>query len=267
MKKIIKIIKGTPLLVLLFFTVSPSLTLDAAGTKQMYYEIRAYHVKSSAQAERIDTYLRDAYLPALHKAGITGAGVFKPVSSDTAFGKVIFVFIPYLNLKQYEKVTSLVEKNKDYLKNGKEFLDAPFNDPPFTRYESILLKAFENMPSFAPPSYTNPAGERIYELRIYDSATEIKAAKKREMFNRGGEIDLFKSLGFNAMFFGEVLMGSRKPNLMYMITFQDMATHDQKWASFRNSEGWKKMSGLKEYENTVSGITSYLLSPTSYSDY
>ncbi|OFY66603.1 MAG: hypothetical protein A2V64_13480 [Bacteroidetes bacterium RBG_13_43_22] len=86
------------------------------------------------------------------------------------------------------------------------------------------------------------------------------------MFNKG-EITLFQSLGFNAVFYGEVMMGCRKPDLMYMITFQDMATHDEKWQTFRNSEEWKKMSGLKEYENTVSRISRYLLSPTSYSDF
>lgn len=253
---------------LIMFLISGTFSdLSAAGPKQMYYEIRAYHVKSSAQSERVDSYLRDAYIPALREAGVTSVGVFKPVSADTAFGKVIIVFIPYANLKQYEKVSALVEKNRDYEKSGKEFLDAPVSDPPFTRYESILLKAFEDMPVFAAPVFTNPPGERVYELRIYESATDEKAAKKREMFNKGGEIALFKNLGFNPVFFGEVLMGGRMPKLIYMIAFQDMAAHDAKWQEFRVSEEWKKMSGLKEYENTVSKITNYLLSPTSYSDF
>ena len=264
--KRLDLIKSSITCLIIFLLSVPIADLSAAGAKQMYYEIRAYHVKSSAQSERVDSYLRDAYLPALHKAGIASVGVFKPVASDTSFGKVIIVFIPYASLKQYEKVTAMVESNRDYQKNGIAFIDAPFNDPPFTRYETFLLKAFEGMPAFAPPVYTNPAGERVYELRNYESATEAKAVKKIEMFNKG-EIALFKSLGFNPVFFGEVLMGSRMPDLIYMITFQDMATHDAKWQEFRNSEEWKKMSGLKEYENTVSRITRYLLSPTSYSDF
>jgi hypothetical protein len=251
---------------IIFFSAAPSPLLNAAGAKQMYYEIRAYHVKNSNQSERVDSYLRDAYLPALHSAGIPKVGVFKPIASDTSFGKVIIVLIPYNDLDQYQKVFSLVEEDKDYLMNGTEFLAAPVSDPPFERYESILLKAFENMPVFAPPAYSNSVGDRIYELRSYESATEEKAAKKIEMFNKG-EITLFQSLGFNPVFFGQVLMGNRKPNLMYMITFRDMATHDEKWQEFRDSEGWKNMSGLKEYENTVSHISMYLLCPTSYSDF
>jgi len=245
----------------------PVNNLNAASAKQMYYEIKIYHVDNSVQAERVDSYLKDAYLPALHKAGITSVGVFKPVADDTTFGSLIYVFIPYKTISQYLKLPIQLEKDRDYQKAGREFLDAPYDDPPFARYESILLKAFINMPGFMPPVYTNPAGERIYELRSYESATEEKAAKKIEMFNKGGEIALFQKLGFNPVFFGEVLLGSHKPNLMYMTSFQDMKTHDEKWVLFRNDPEWEKMSGLEEYKNTVSKADVYLLHPTSYSDF
>lgn len=267
MKTFTTLMKGLNIVLILCVLSATVTNVNAAPSKQMYYEIKVYHVKNSAQAERVDSYLRDAYLPALHKAGILSVGVFKPVASDTAFGKVIFVFIPYKTFDQYLKAAASVDNNKDYQENGKAFLDAPYNDPPFTRYESILLKAFYEMPVFAPPVYTNPTGERIYELRSYESATEAKAAKKIEMFNKGGEVALFKKLGFNPMFFGEVLMGSDKPNLMYMTTFRDMQTHDAKWMTFRNDPEWKRISGLEEYKNTVSKANIYLLNPTSYSDF
>ena len=266
MKKIFRLIKGVPLLVLIGVFTVPSTSLNAAGPNQMYYEIRAYHVNNNAQSDRVDSYLREAYMPALHKAGVSGVGVFKPIASDTSFGKVIIVFIPYNTLDQYQKVSLQVAADNDYQVKGAEFLGAPVTDPPFTRYESILLKAFEGMPVFAPPSYNNSTGDRVYELRDYESATDTKADKKIEMFNKG-EIALFQNLGFSPLFFGQVLMGNHKPNLMYMITFRDMAAHDEKWQAFRDSDEWKKMSGLKEYENTVSRISRYLLSPTAYSDF
>ena len=267
MKHFTTLMRGLLIILIMSLLSAPVINLGAAPAKQMYYEIKIYRVKNSAQAERIDSYLKDAYLPALHRAGITSVGVFKPVESDTAFGKIIYVFIPYKTVAQYLKLPALLEKNKEYQKSSREFLDAPYNDPPFARYESILLKAFMNMPVFMPPAYTNPAGERIYELRSYESATEAKAAKKIEMFNRGGEIALFQKLGFNPVYFAEVLMGSHKPNLMYMTTFRDMKTHDEKWVLFRNDPEWAKMSGLEEYKNTVSKANVYLLHPTSYSDF
>ena len=123
------------------------------------------------------------------------------------------------------------------------------------------------MPEMAVPKYTTSVTERIYELRSYESATEAKAAKKIDMFNAGGEIALFSRLKFNAVFYGEVLAGSHKPNLMYMTTFSDMNSHDTHWNDFKNAPEWKEMSGKEEYANTVSKISSYLLHPADYSDF
>ena len=55
----------------------------AHGQKDIY-EIRVYKLKSSDQITATDNYLKDAYLPAMHRLGIKQIGVFKPVSNDTA---------------------------------------------------------------------------------------------------------------------------------------------------------------------------------------
>ncbi|MCX6254159.1 MAG: NIPSNAP family protein [Bacteroidia bacterium] len=253
-------------LVLLFVTASFK-GFGAVPAKQEYYEIKIYRVSQKAQEDRVDAYLKDVYLPALHRAGIPTVGVFKPIESDTTYGKLIYVFIPFKTVDQFMELPGLLEKDKVYTEAGKSFLDAAFNDPPFKRYESILLKAYINMPQFAAPKFATPTSERIYEIRSYESATEAKAVKKREMFNQGGEIALFESLKFDAVFYAEVLVGSHMPNLMYMITFSDMKSHDEHWKAFVGSEGWKKLSGMDEYKNTVSNLSSYLLHPTSYSDF
>jgi hypothetical protein len=236
--------------------------------KQQYYEIRIYQIADKSQEGMVDAFLKDAYIPALHRAGISKAGVFKPVETDTAsYGKLVYVFIPFRTLEEYSELPGILEKDKTYMAAGKSFIDAPFDKPPFKRYQSILLKAFINMPQFAVPVYTTPPMERIYELRSYESPTEAKAAKKIEMFNLGGEIALFEKLKFNAVFYGEALAGDQKPNLMYMTTFSDMKSHDEHWNAFREAPEWKKLSGLEEYKNTVSLNHTHLLHPTSYSDF
>ena len=63
--------------------------------KQEYYEIRIYHVWGG-QEGKVDAFLKDAYLPALHRAGISKAGVFKPVETDMESGKLIFLSAPYM---------------------------------------------------------------------------------------------------------------------------------------------------------------------------
>jgi hypothetical protein len=251
---------------LLFICIALN-SFGASKAKQMYYEIKVYRIGAPTQEARIDAYLKDAYIPAMHRLGISKIGVFKPIETDTASGRLVYVFIPMKTIDQYLELEQKLNNDLVYQKAGKDFLDAPFNDPPFKRYESILLRAFPDMPEFRVPMYTTPPADRIYELRSYESATEAKAAKKIQMFNEGGEIALFESIGANAVFYGQVLLGSLKPRLMYMTTYADMKSHDDHWKAFRDSEGWKKLSGMDEYKNTVSKANPYLLHPTAYSDF
>jgi len=253
--------------VLLLFVSAVYNCFGAGPSKQQYYEIKIYRVSDKTQEEKVDAYLKDAYLPALHRAGIPVVGVFKPVETDTTSGKLIYVFIPYQTVDQFVKLAERLTKDKVFSDAGKSFIDAPYDNPPFNRYESILLKAFIDMPQFMAPEYATAPADRIYELRSYESSTEAKAAKKIEMFNSGGEIGLFQKLSFNAVFYAEVLAGSHRPNLMYMTSFSDKKSHDDHWKSFTSSDEWKKLSGMDEYKNTVSKANVYLLHPTSYSDF
>jgi hypothetical protein len=245
----------------------PVFVSGKAPSRQMFYEIRIYRINLPLQAGTTEKYLKEAFIPAMHRAGINTIGVFKPVEADTAYGKLIYVFVPFKTIDQYSKMTETLDNDKVYQESGKEFLDAPFNNPPFARYESILLKAFAVMPQFRIPSYTTKPSERIYELRSYESATEAKAAKKITMFNDGGEIGIFEKVGSNAVFYGQVLFGSLKPRLMYMTTYADMKSHDEHWNAFRNDTDWVTLKAQKEYQNVTSKTNPYLLHPTDYSDF
>ena len=265
MKKSIFIYRIVPAL---FLFISVATTGFGAGPeKQQYYEVKIYHIADKTQEGKVDAYLKEAFLPALHRAGIPIVGVFKPVEADTAFGKLIYVLIPFKTVDQFMQLPGQLLNDKVLADVGKSFTDAPFNEPPYNRYESIFLKAFINFPQFVAPKFSSSPSERIYELRSYESATDAKAVKKIEMFNKGGEIDLFKKLNFNPVFYAEVLLGSHMPNLMYMTTFSDMKSHDEHWSAFGKTDEWKKLSGMDEYKNTVSKANPYLLHPTSYSDF
>ena len=75
--------------------------------------------------------------------------------------------------------------------------------------------------------HTTPPAERIYELRSYQGATEKYYRRKVEMFNEGGEVNIFKRLEFNPVFFGEVISGPAMPNLMYMTSFANEASQKE----------------------------------------
>ena len=244
-----------------------SLSTVMAAPKQMYYEIKIYRIGKPGQEAKIDAYLKDAFIPALHRAGISKVGVFKPIEKDTAFGKLVYVFIPYKNLGQYETLSDKLNKDQAYQQAGQAFLDAPYNDPAYIRHEDILAKAFSHMPEFKTFAYSTPVSERIYEYRSYESATDAKALKKIHMFNEGGEMAIFEKIGSKAVFYAQVIFGSQKPRLIYMTTYSDMKSHDEHWNAFRNAPEWKALSGKEEYKNSTSKTRAFLLHPTDYSDF
>lgn len=239
----------------------------AKPAKKDFYQIKVYHLKSNEQVAAVDRYLKDAYLPALHKAGINKVGVFKPVGNDTAQLKKIYVLIPFRSIKQWQKLPEQLDMDGSYQSAGNDFIHAPADKKPFERIESILLEAFQMHPRYEMPGLKS-FDRRVYELRSYESPTEHLHKIKVKMFNEGGEMDLFKRLGFNAVFYGKVLSGAKMPNLMYITTFENINDRDAHWKAFGSSPEWKTMSALPEYENkvSVSRIDIVLMHPTDYSD-
>jgi hypothetical protein len=237
-----------------------------AAPKQEFYELRIYTFKSPEQLQRTEAYLEKALLPALHRQGNSRVGVFRPVETDSTFGKKLYVLIPHKTLAAFDKQERLLAKDKTYLESGKDYLDAIYSNAPYLRIQTILLKAFVGMPIAAKPDLKTPVSERVYELRSYEGHTEKIYRNKVDMFNAGDEVGLFKRLGFNAVFYGEGLSGGRMPNLMYMTTFENKASRDAHWKTFVDDEQWKTLSAMPEYKNNVSKIEIFFLRPTTYSD-
>ncbi|GAB3177851.1 NIPSNAP family protein [Telluribacter humicola] len=243
-----------------------SAPVSASAPKREFFEIRIYHVTGKAQEERMENYLKNAYLPAMHRAGIKTVGVFKPVESDTTFGKRIYVLTPLKSLDQLAKLPQTLDKDKEYQTAGKDYIDSEFKDPAYARYETIILQAFSGMPQLQKPALNSPRSERVYELRSYESPSEKRYLNKVKMFNTGGEIGIFNKLGFNAVFYGEVLSGRRMPNLMYMTTFANKASRDEHWKAFSNDPDWGKLKDVAEYKDNMNKLEMFFMRPTEYSD-
>lgn len=239
--------------------------LFSQSKKTPFYEIKVYHFENAGQEALIDGYLKNALLPAMNRKGIKNVGVFKPVNNSSIEDKRIYVLVPFKSSKQFAELPEQLERDAMHNSDGKSYLDVEYNKAPYKRMESVFIKAFSNMPDMGVPALKNELPKRVYELRSYEGPTEKMYAKKVEMFNKGGEISLFKRLGFNAVFYGSVISGSRMPNLMYMTTFEDMASRDEHWNSFKVDEEWKKLSAMDYYKNTVSKSDIILLNPTNYS--
>ncbi|HEY2348755.1 MAG TPA: NIPSNAP family protein [Puia sp.] len=231
------------------------------------YELLVYKLKTAGQVTATDNYLKDAYIPAMHRLGIRQIGVFKPVTNDTSEIKKVIVLVQFISLDVWQRTKTNILNDAVYMAEAKPFMDADTSQLPYARVESTIMEAFPEAPKLTPTTLkSNP--DALYELRSYESPTEELHRIKVNMFNAGGEIALFKRLDFQAVFYSDVMSGSRMPNLIYMITFANAAAREEHWKAFGSSPEWKKLTADPVYRNNVSvnHIDSWILKRTSYSD-
>lgn len=250
--------------VVLFAFLCISANANASG--KYYYQIKIYHLKTQAQEDRLDQYLQNAYIPAMHRLGVKNVGVFKPVEADTT-GKKVYVLTPFKSWNDLENSGDKLLGDQQYLADGKDYIDALYNDAVYTRLETIVLRAFPKMPEPAVPDLTAAKADRVYELRSYESPSEKYNINKVKMFNDGDEVALFKRLNFNAAFYSEVVAGSHMPNLMYMTCFNSKDDREAHWKAFTADAYWKVLSAKPEYQHNVSRNEIVFLHPTAYSDF
>lgn len=240
---------------------------QAQETKREYYVLQIYTLDNAEQETLTDTYLKHGLLPALKRQEIASVGVFKwrTEVQDSIIQR--FVLYPVNSPNSLDLLKEKLDTDEELWKNNKAFLEAPYDAPPYKRIETIVLKAFKEMPIMQATKVEGKREDRVYELRSYESPTQALFINKVHMFNEGGEVTLFDRLGFNAVFYAEVLAGSRMPNLMYMTTFKNMETRDLLWKAFVASPEWQGLINDPFYNNNISKADILLLSPTEYSNY
>ena len=239
----------------------------ASAPAKQFYELVIYHLKDQSQEKQIDQYLSAAFLPAAHRHGIKTVGVFKSMGIDTAIDKKIYVLLTYSSLTEFYQISKQLGGDKELLAQGKDFLEAAFDHPAYSRKESILMESFSGMPVLRKPQFSNAKNERVYELRSYESASDQLYLNKLRMFNDGNEMAIFDRIGSQAVFYGDVLAGSHMPNLMYMTTYENMKSRDEHWKTFSSDPEWKKLSAMPVYQHNVSKSVIEFLVPAAYSDF
>lgn len=263
----IKFMPAAAALLTIVMLLLTSWTDGGKKNKQEFYQLTIYHFNTPQQERMLDDYLQNAFLPALRRSGINKAGVFKAIANDTAAGKTIYVLVPFKNLEAAGKITDKIMADAAYQTAGAAFINADYKAPAYTRLETILLKAFSLAPQMQTPVLKAAKKDRVYELRSYESPSEKIYKNKVRMFNEGDEIGLFKRLNFNAVFYSEVIAGSKMPNLMYLTSFENMEERNAHWKAFGNDSAWIKLKSMPEYQNNVSHIDITFLRGVDYSDF
>ncbi len=224
-----------------------------------FYELRLYHFEAGPKPERFEEFLGGAAIPALNRIGIEPVGVFRMAEGDDPS---MYVLLPHRSPDSFIQLVDRMAEDSRLMDAGAEVLMAPKSDPAYLRFESSLMVAFDEHPRLTVPSKKD---SRLLQLRIYESHSIERAQKKIEMFNEGGEIAIFRRTGMNPVFFGETLIGTKLPNLTYMLGFDDEEAMNKGWESFRADPGWNQLRGDPQYKDTVSNITNILLRPAACS--
>jgi hypothetical protein len=245
---------------------SSALTATAAepAQEQEFYELRRYHLRRGPRQQVFENYLRNAWLPAMERAGVGPIGVFHVMVGPES--PSIYVLIPYPSLQAFGAAQAKLREDQTYKEASAEAGGAPASDPVYLRMESSLLKAFSGMPRLEVPEQKRAGKPRIFELRTYESHSKRANLKKIEMFNIG-EIEIFRRAGLTPVFFGEALIGARLPNLTYMLVYDDLAARDKAWRTFGGDPEWRKLSTTPGFTDPeiVTDISNTLLRPAGYS--
>jgi hypothetical protein len=252
-------------------TALPSLAADTSPKRQEYYELRTYHLKDASGRQLLDQYLEKAAIPALNRLGSRPIGVFQQQGREAAKGDTevrdplaLVVLIPYPSLEALAASTTRLHADPEHLRAGTDYLQRAKASPVFERINSWLLLAFTGLPRLEEPAYCRERKPRMFELRTYESYSEVKALKKVQMFN-SGEIDVMREVGLGPIFFGQALIGPNLPHLTYMLSAENQEAHKEHWGAFGKHPVWNKLKNDPEYADTVSKIANRFLVPAQYS--
>ena len=227
-------------------------------TAREFYQLRKYSLQTGPQLALMQNYFEHALIPALNRMAIAPVGTFKlEIGPETPS---YYLLIPATSVETLGTLDLQLAEDAAFMKAATAFWAAPAAVPSFVRVESWLLSAFSGWPKIIAPK----GGKRIFQLRTYESASYAAHTRKVQMFNQA-EIGIFIRTGLTPVFFGDTLIGSRMPNLTYMLTFADVAELNTKWTVFVNDPAWKELSQRPQYADAeiVSNISNLYLSPLS----
>jgi hypothetical protein len=235
----------------------------ASGSRE-FYQIRRYGLQSGPQIKLTESFFADALIPTLTRMGFGPIGALRlDFGPETP---TYYLIVPGPSVEALAELDLHLSQDAAFLKAADPFWNATAAAPAFQRVETSLLAAFQGWPKLTPPPSAATKGKRIFQLRTYESPSYGDHVRKVEMFH-SGEFEIFLNAGFHPVFFGDTLLGSRMPNLTYMVSFADQTELEAKWDVFRNDPAWKKLSTSPRYssDQLVTNITNLILSPLACS--
>ncbi len=238
------------------------LNAGAAESDEKYLTLEWFRCRRDQDLQRMRGFLGDSLLQAYSRAGVKPVGVFQPsVGPDNPS---FLVLSPYASMASIQETSARMRKDEKWLKDLSVFEEKW--ELAYERRESCLLRGFKTFPGIEVPKVES-GKSNLFELRVYESRNTLGHEKKIAMFDNG-EIDIFRRVGVNPVFFGSTIFGARMPNLTYMVYYPSWEARAEAWSKFVNDPEWKRLStapGNADRE-LVSNISNQLMVPLPFSE-
>jgi NIPSNAP len=233
----------------------------AAGQKTKLYILHQFFLKNGMQLGRMHDYFGKTLLPSL--AGLHKGPTIVMQALVAPHMPQIAVIAGYQSMDEFFALRSKLEQTEAYRKGLENWEKG--SEPPTEHYTSSLLAATDYSPEIEPLA-NPPKTPRIFELRTYHSPTQWQLRALHERF-AGPEIKIFHRVGVHPLLYTETIFGPHKPNLTYLIPFDNLAEREKAWAKFGADPEWHKVrqESIDKAGQISSVIQISLYTPTDYS--
>ena len=233
----------------------------SASRAPVFTEVRKYTVKDADKRAKLVEILDNALIPALNRQGVKPVGVLVPTEegNEAKYANNIFVAAQHNTVDSFVNVNTKLLADSRYMKDAAPIFETTSKDPVYTDCETFLLKNFPTVPQIEVP---NLGPDRVFQWRLYRSFNIERNAAKVKMFDKGGEIPLFREVNMHPIFFGDVIAGTRMPALLYMIGFASQEKRDAAWREFGSHPKWQEMRVDPQYADTATEIDNVVLVPS-----
>lgn len=204
------------------------------GRKTRFYVLEQYFLENGSQLGRIHDFLSKALLFGLERLH-QGPKIFLEALVAPHMPQVAVI----LGVESCDQIFSLAKglfSDKDFARAVEQW---EAGEPPYVSASAALLQAADYSPEIAVPEKP-PATPRIFELRTYHSPTGRQLKALHERF-AGAEIGIFHRVGVHPILYTSTVFGANRPNLTYLIPFDNLAAREKAWNAFAADEEWNRV--------------------------
>jgi hypothetical protein len=214
-----------------------TLTASAAAAKApALYLLEQYFLKNGTQGARLAAFLQSGRMEVAARINVPGPRIVLEALVAPHMPQVAVV-TPYSSLEEMRDSRAKLGADDRFRAALAQWESG--DEAPYESFAESLLEAT----AYAPPLELSASGDkppRVFELRVYHSPTEKQLVALHERF-AGPEIQIFHRCGIHPVLYSSTLIGTQKPNLVYLTPFADLAAREKAWAAFGADPQWVKV--------------------------